>query len=572
VRGAGGGEPGTGKGEQGAYRTVGAGWADRRWDVLALVAVVVGALLRARHFFTGQSLWLDEAMLALNILSRSCRELFGALAFDQAAPPLYLCASRAVALPFGGSELGLRLPSLAAGLLALVLVWRVGRAIVGPESAAWATWLLAISPMAIYYSDELKPYMLDAMVAILVLGLAWRVVASPRDGPRTAWLAGVGLVALLTSFTAPLVLGATGVVLMLDGAVRHDRAAILRACGLGVLWLITFAALYLTLYRSAGASEFLNGYWSEHFLSFGPAWRASVVTAVTGVTSALPIPPQLVRARYLLPAAVVVVGFTAWRSGWRVASLLLFPFLALFLAAVLRRYPLGDRLVLFLAPAAVLLAATGLVAGARLAGLRRASSRGVVLGLVVAGAGLTQLMNPPPRPGGPRTARALVQRADSVAQADLVLVTRHGAPTWLYYTTDWQNPDRERLTWFSSRFGSASPLTWANGDLDPPPPVQFRLPPRGAPNLRPEALAPSSGLGFRPGGWFDTVYASWGSSQVVQLRAHGAGAIWVYGVRPAELSALAEAWGRTGGRVVRHGVGGGAELLELRGALPSEGP
>lgn len=542
------------------------------WDLLAVVAVVTGTVIRARHFFAGQSLWLDEAMLAVNILSRSCRELLGSLSFDQAAPPLYLCVSRAVALPSGGSELGLRLPSLAAGLLALVLVWRVGRSMVGPESAAWATWLLAISPLAIHYSNEVKPYMSDAVVTVFLLGLAFRALADPCGRTPSVWLAGAGLIALITSFTAPLVLGATGLVLIFDAAARHDRAAALRACGLGVLWLAAFMVLYLTLYRPAGSSEFLQAYWRDYFLSFGPGWRAGVVNAVTGVTSALPLPAEFVRARYLLPTAIVAVVLVAWRTGWRVTGLLVLPFLVLCLAALLRRYPIGERLVLFLSPAAVLLAATGLVAGTRLAGLRQDRGRSVVLGLLVAGMGVSQLADPRPAPGGARTARDLVHHVDSVSGADLVLLTRHGAPTWLYYTTDWRDPDRDRLAWFSSRFDSLAPVAREDRDPPPQPPVDFRTPPPGSRNGRPEALAPPSGLGFRVSGRSDSVYASWGPSLVAQHRARPPVTIWIYGGRPAELAALAAAWDSAGARVVRHGLSGGGDLLEVRDSLASARP
>ncbi|HUG28681.1 MAG TPA: glycosyltransferase family 39 protein [Gemmatimonadales bacterium] len=533
------------------------------WDQLALVAVVVGTALRARHFFAGQSLWLDEAMLALNILGKSCRELFGMLWYDQVAPPLYLCLTRATALPLGGSELGLRLPSLLAGTLALVLVWRVGRKLINPEAAAWAVWLLAISPLAIAYSNETKPYMLDALVAILLVGLAWPVVVGEQRRRVTPLLAGVGVVALLASFTAPFVLAGVGLVLFLDGAARRDPLAMRRAVGLGLLWLVTFLLFYFGMYRPFGSNEFLHAFWEGSFLVGGSEWRIQAVNAVTASLGSLPVPDPLVRVRYLLPLAAVLGPLAVRLAGWRVGLLLMIPNGVLLVAAMVRLHPLADRLVLFLAPAAVLLCAAGLVGAARWIGPDRPAVRAVLLGLVVGGGAVAEWRSPSPGPGGARVARDFVHRFSNQAGSAPVFLVGDAVPTWLYYTTNWRSPDTERLEWFGRQppYGSA---TLAAIGVSPPDPALAVYRPSASTGGRIEMVSSPSGAGLRPEGRFRETFPTWGRDQATAVSALGFPVVWVPAAEASEIDALANGWLGLGGTVTKHEVVAGWTALELR--------
>ncbi|MFN2317119.1 MAG: glycosyltransferase family 39 protein [Gemmatimonadales bacterium] len=533
------------------------------WDLFALLAVVTGTALRARHFFTGQSLWQDEAMLALNILDKSCRELFGVLAYDQAAPPLYLCLARATALPLNGSELGLRLPSFLAGIVALVLVWRVGRRLINPEAAAWAVWLLAISPLAIFFSNEVKPYMLDAAIAILLVGLANGVLTRPREGRGTCWLAAAGLMALLTSFTAPFVLGAVGFVLMLDGVARRERVMVHRALALGLIWLTLFVVVYFSVYRHSGSSEFLHAYWKDYFLSLGPDWRAQLVNAVTASASALSLPDPLIRARYLLPFAVLLVALTIRLAGWRAGLLLVIPNVLLLVAALAHLYPLTDRLVLFVAPTTVLLCAAGIVGAAR--GILPGSPaiRGVLIGMLVGGVGVVEWRSPPPGPGGARVARDVVHWTTNQAGPAPVFLVGFVVPTWLYYTTNWRSPDTDRLDWFKRqpRFGSA---TFAATGVSPPDPALAVYTPSGSPERRVEMVASPSGASLRLEGWSRETFPAWGRDQANAVSALGFPVVWVRAAEASELEALTHGWLGLGGMVIRHEVRDDWTVLELR--------
>src|SRR5581483_2761601 len=54
------------------------------WTVPVLI--LVGICLRVGRYLRYRSLWIDEASIALNVMSRSYRHLVGTLDFDQGAP------------------------------------------------------------------------------------------------------------------------------------------------------------------------------------------------------------------------------------------------------------------------------------------------------------------------------------------------------------------------------------------------------------------------------------------------------------------------------------------------------
>lgn len=71
-------------------------------------SVLAGVLLRYVNFHAARSLWLDEAMLALNVAARSFPELLRPLDYNQIAPPLFLWIERLAVLAGGTSEKALR--------------------------------------------------------------------------------------------------------------------------------------------------------------------------------------------------------------------------------------------------------------------------------------------------------------------------------------------------------------------------------------------------------------------------------------------------------------------------------
>src|SRR5688572_30957028 len=119
-----------------------AGW----WPLLAYAFILVGAAIRFQQLFVRRSLWLDEALLANNIVGRGYGRLLEPLGGNQAAPPGFLWIERAAMSLFGTNEYALRLLPLAAGIALPWLIWLLARRVLTPVSAVVATGLVAFSP------------------------------------------------------------------------------------------------------------------------------------------------------------------------------------------------------------------------------------------------------------------------------------------------------------------------------------------------------------------------------------------------------------------------------------------
>jgi hypothetical protein len=109
-----------------------------------------------------------------------------AVFLSDTSPPLYYVLLSGWSRLFGTGDAALRLCSLFFTLLALPLVWLVGRDLGGPRMAWTAAVLFAVSPVSVFYSVEGRMY---SLLWFLAAALAWTTLALSRRGARLTLLA-----------------------------------------------------------------------------------------------------------------------------------------------------------------------------------------------------------------------------------------------------------------------------------------------------------------------------------------------------------------------------------------------
>lgn len=360
--------------------------------------VIAGLIWRLGRYLLCFPLWGDEAFVACDVLERD----FGALfsnppAYFQVVPLLHRWLLRAAYECLGPSEYALRLPSLLAGCTALLLFARLASKTLPATAATLASGVFAVSYPLVRHACEVKPYAMDALAGVLMLGAALKWTERPSDWrwPIAFTVLAAGLVWL--SFPAILVAGGLllGLVFNLRGRQR------VWCLGSAVVVLTSFymnVELYARVQMERSAGSWLEHYWAEGFPPLSSPLGALYWLARAHLSEMVGYPLGGVRFGSSLNGLLAILGavglFRSRRAG--LAAMLLAPFAAGIAAAVLHRYPYGvaARLAQHLTPFICLLIGIGtaiLVDGCRLRGWGEIALKTCVAGLLLfAALGLTR--------------------------------------------------------------------------------------------------------------------------------------------------------------------------------------
>lgn len=395
-------------------------------------------------------------------------------------PPGYYLLLRGVAL-LGQSEWWLRLPSALAGTLAVPLTWAAGRTAMRPTAPAGQQWpdqaallaagLVAVAPVAVWYSQEVRVY---ALLSLLTLSLAWAGLRwrwRPSAASALAFLL-TGWLALAVEYGALVVLAALNLFLLSGWPWRADPG---RPAGSTRRWLALQAALLLpfALWWLASAQRVALAQMSYQaiFLAvqaqkLGLGWTPQTASRVI-VAAGL--------AMIALGAAVAVaVRHSArvrrWLGSPWMAAALLGGVLALALLGALPRLYTVKRHLNALLPFVSIAAAWALL---RVPGpARRIAGAGVTLALLGLSMATLYLA---PSPAWPEVVSVL---AGELEPGDALWVDELDAPAFDYYwdgDTPWQ-PLRARDLAALNRTPEQQRV-WLLGSVTPYRDLRQTLPP-----------------------------------------------------------------------------------------------
>jgi uncharacterized membrane protein len=337
------------------------GW---RWlpsnQTVVWAFIILGILLRLRQYLFDRSLWLDESMLALNIIRRSPAELLKPLDYAQAAPVGFLWLEKLAVHYFGTGEMALRLVPLLCGIGSVLLFAVVARKLLLPTAVPIAVGLFSVSEPLIYYSSEVKQYSSDVAFA-LILYLAAIPLLEVSSGIACAMIiAVVGGVAILFSNPTAFILAGLGLSAFWISARKRDQRALLLLLIPAAVWSCSFLVYYIFFLRNVLTQHRdLFFYWRGAFAPFPPSSPSDVLWYASAFVNVLSYPmgplfPGIAAIAAVLGAAKLHTGNYGW------FLLLLSPMAVTLMASWARCYPLENRLLLFMVPAIILLFAAGL--------------------------------------------------------------------------------------------------------------------------------------------------------------------------------------------------------------------
>jgi mannosyltransferase len=264
----------------------------------AVAAAIVFWAFGLQAYMVGAAPWRGDEGFSVTFVAQPLDKLLAGLATIEPNPPLYYFVLKGWMGVAGGSELASRWPSVLAGVTAIALTYRLGRALVTPKAGLIAALLTACNPLLLWHAQDARVY---ALMTALVLAAVWQTWEAARDGAWRHWLAAGVLwwLALFSHYFAVFPFAAVGLALMLAPRTRrHWRAALMLGLGVGLAQLPW--ALYV--------APFLLGHskgWIAPTSMTEVLWRTlkafSVGTATTGSVPA-----------------------TQWLGGWLLALLCAF--------------------------------------------------------------------------------------------------------------------------------------------------------------------------------------------------------------------------------------------------------
>lgn len=325
---------------------------------LLLIIICWGSLLRLTQYLFNRSLWLDESMLALNIVNREFSQLLSPLDYNQGAPLGFLMLERLAVQVFGTSEYALRLFPLISGIISLFLFYHMAKRTVTSKAVPIALGLFAISGPLIYYSSEVKQYSSDVAIAISLYSAAIYFESCKLTPWRVAVFGFLGAASIWFSHSSVFILAGIGMTLTslcLTGR-RWARIGIFSI--VYSLWALSFASCYLISLRQLANNNNLANYWT---FAFVPSPFVSVAAMEWFVGTFFQI--------FEYPAGLDLKGLAALTFFFGCISMisnkrekffiLMSPVLLTLIAAGFHKYPFNGRMILFIVPVLLLFIAEG---------------------------------------------------------------------------------------------------------------------------------------------------------------------------------------------------------------------
>jgi hypothetical protein len=410
--------------------------SDRRYTLRGLVWLIVGfgIALRLAQYLHNRSLWLDEAMLALNFVDTSLPELLLPLEYGQGAPLGFLIVQTLLVGVFGTSEYVLRLFPLMCGIASLLLFLQVARHALGAAPAIIvATGVFATSYKLIFYASDVKQYSSDVAIALAVYSMTHRTLHAGLNARRSVALGISGAIAIWFSHPATFILAGIGATLAGLFAYRKAWASFWSVMIAGVLWIVSFGACYFVSLRALTRTEGLLAYWAGGFMPFPPKTLSELRWFDDTFFSFFREPLGLFPVS--LACVAFVIGCVSLAFERKDQFLLLAtPVLWALIASGFHVYPFSDRLLLFAVPFAIIAIAQGITSFGGLAPRNRHQVSGAAALLLV----VPQVIYSSAvffRPYSFEEVRpAIAYISDHWQPGDLVYVYPPSRPTFRYYS------------------------------------------------------------------------------------------------------------------------------------------
>jgi len=324
---------------------------------------ITGVFLRLKPYLEGYPLWVDESYRALQIIIPTWKEIFyfTPILPGQPESPLGLVVVQKLLITFfGPHENVLRFVPFLCGVSTIFLYYIFLKRYFDSQILFLALSLVVFNERLIYYSTELKPYSSDVFFSLLLYIFMFNI---HHHQYKRQDLMRFGIVAGIFMWFSHATLFITATITLWIGYRFYkykEYKEMLNFSLIVLFWICNFLAIYYLSFGSMVGNDKLIGMWGDGFLRYRIlsldfiSWLRDVIVAAFARPIGVYFP--------IITIPVFILGcIILSKKQCFSLFLLLGPVLLVLLAAICKKYPFKERMLLFLVPAFMVLISYGYI-------------------------------------------------------------------------------------------------------------------------------------------------------------------------------------------------------------------
>jgi hypothetical protein len=330
-------------------------------NICILLILLLGIILRFTYYFQDYDLIIDEANIARNLSERNFWQLCLPLNYEQYAPPVFLWIEKLFSLVFGFSEKALRLYPLLCGVAALGVFYKIVNHLL-PKLVLWYPLaMMATGTLYVKFSAEVKQYMPDTLIALLLVWAALNIDIFKTTKSRFIHFWSLaGSLCVWSSMSSVFILAGIGCYytwnLWIDKKWKSSWLIMLPA----LFWGIQFLLYYLLILKAQISSNYLQRYHQDYFLFLLPTDHAQWTHNGQRLLSIMGEMGDYTFLALAFNIPLLFIGiFQLFRKKKELLWLFSLPILLVLVAAAFRQYSLIERVILFMLPLGLVLIGCG---------------------------------------------------------------------------------------------------------------------------------------------------------------------------------------------------------------------
>jgi hypothetical protein len=231
---------------------------------ITIAVMLLGVVLSLIQFLYNRSIWLDEAMLSLNIVNRSYTELLHPLDSMQVAPIGFLLIEKFFSTLMPNSEYGLRIFPLLCFWLSIYFFYQIVTQLLKDVKATLlAVSLFCLNASLIYYSSEVKQYMVDVFISMLLYYFLLKEYK--KNTNQYMLLALFGAISIFLSNVSVIILFTISAFLIIT-QLKNKKINYSYLGALFSTWAVVFSFYYFNFIYNHPSKNTMLAYWGNSFM------------------------------------------------------------------------------------------------------------------------------------------------------------------------------------------------------------------------------------------------------------------------------------------------------------------